>query len=218
MESYKKQALKHGVYEQNKEFTQSSGLQSLTLYKENVESLLRTPYCGGFQLLSIQDYPGQGVALVGWLDSFYDNKGIVTPKKVRNWCNTTVPLMRVPSYIYMSVDTLKVGIEVFHFANKDIEDARIDWQLRNDNGYVWDKGTFDHYDIKNAELNKIGFLSVPLNKIDRSQKLVLEVSIRDTEYKNNWNLWVFTEQKDLKDNSVKETTSVTEAIDFLKAG
>ncbi|RHR36312.1 MULTISPECIES: sugar-binding domain-containing protein [Parabacteroides] len=218
MESYKKLALKHGVYEQNKEFIQSSGLQSLTLYKENVESLLRTPYCGGFQLLSIQDFPGQGVALVGWLDSFYDNKGIVTPEKVRNWCNTTVPLMRVPSYIYMSVDTLKVGIEVFHFANKDIEDARIDWQLRNENGYVWDKGTFDHYDIKNAVLNKIGLLSVPLNKIDRSQKLVLEVSIRDTEYKNNWNLWVFTEQKDLKDNSVKETTSVTEAIDYLKAG
>ena len=105
--------MKHGVYEQNKEFTQSSGLQSLTLYKENVESLLRTPYCGGFQLLSIQDFPGQGVALVGWLDSFYDNKGIVTPKRLEIGVIRQFRLCEYPSYIYMSVDTLKVGIEVF---------------------------------------------------------------------------------------------------------
>lgn len=218
MESYRDLALKRGVYDQNKEFISSSGLQSLTLYKENIESLLRTPYCGGFQLLSIQDFPGQGVALVGWLDSFYDNKGIVTPERFKNWCNTTVPLMRVPSYIYTSSDTLKAEIEILRFAEKDMKDVQIDWLIKNDSGYVWDNGSFDHYTIKNATLNKVGTLSVPLKKIDRSQKLLLEVSIRGTEFRNDWHLWVFEQHEEVKDNSVIETTSMTEALDYLKAG
>ncbi|WP_293710514.1 sugar-binding domain-containing protein [uncultured Parabacteroides sp.] len=218
MESYRELAWQRGVYEQNKEFILSSGFQSMALYKENIESLLRTPYCGGFQLLSIQDFPGQGVALIGWLDSFYDNKGIVTPERFKNWCNTTVPLMRTPSYIYTSADTLKIGIEVLHFADKDIKNAQIDWRIRNDDGYVWDKGTFDHYDIKNATLNKVGQLSVSLAKIDRSQKLLLEVSVRGTVFKNDWHLWVFCKQKEVKNNFVIETTSVTDALEYLKAG
>lgn len=218
MESYRDLAVRHGVYAQNKEFVISSGLQSMALYKENVESLLRTPGCGGFQLLSMQDFPGQGVALVGWLDSFYDNKGIVTPERVRNWCNTTVPLMRTPSYLYTSRDTLKAEIEVFRFAGDCLENAVVDWHLINERGEVCEKGSFDPYDLEDATLNKIGIVSVPLNRIKHSQKLILTVSIRDTEFKNTWNFWVFRPQEKTREASTIETTSVTEAIDRLKEG
>ncbi|HEX3022461.1 MAG TPA: hypothetical protein VHP81_08730 [Lachnospiraceae bacterium] len=34
----------------------------------------------GFQILDIQDFSGQGTALVGILDAFMESKGHVTPK------------------------------------------------------------------------------------------------------------------------------------------
>ena len=36
-------------------------------YREDIETSLRTPGFGGFQLLDLQDFPGQGTALVGAL-------------------------------------------------------------------------------------------------------------------------------------------------------
>lgn len=218
LEAYRELAVRHGVYGQNKEFIRSSGLQSLALYKENVESLLRTPRCGGFQLLSMQDFPGQGVALVGWLDSFYDNKGIVTPESVRNWCNTTVPLMRTSSYLYTSADTLKAAIEVLRFAGAGLKQASVGWQLADESGKVWKQGCFAPCDLEEATLNKVGSLSVPLYTRKSSQKLVLTVSIQDTEFKNSWNFWVFHPQVAEKNPSVIETTSVTEALDAFKKG
>lgn len=218
MELFRDLAKQRGVYEQNKEFIQSSGLQSLNLYKENIESLLRTPLCGGFQLLGMQDFTGQGVALIGWLDAFYENKGIVTPDRFRNWCNTTVPLMRAPSYVYTNRDTLKVKVEIFHFAQEDIKNAQINWSIKDEDGYTWEKGVFT-CDINNTELTPVGEVCFALEKIKQSRKLLFEVAIQGSEFKNDWNFWVFSENAPEKiPNPVIETYSVSEAIDHLRNG
>lgn len=218
LEKYKQLARERGVYAQNDEFIESSGLQSLTLYKENIESLLRTPLCGGFQLLGMQDFSGQGEALIGWLDAFYDSKGVVTPERFRNWCNTTVPLMRTPSYIYSDKDTLRAEIEVLHFSTGDLRQASIHWILRGEAGTVMQSGSFG-CDIENALLNKIGQIQVPLSGVERPMKLSLEVSVAGTEFKNDWNFWIFPEStKRTLSGDVIETNSLQEAIDGLKKG
>jgi hypothetical protein len=61
-------------------FVQATGRQAVLLYKEEIESLRRTPGFAGFSLLDLHDYPGQGTALVGPLDPFWDSKGFVTPE------------------------------------------------------------------------------------------------------------------------------------------
>lgn len=219
LEKYKELAKQKGVYTQNKEFVQASGLQSINLYKENIESLLRTPLCGGFQLLSMQDFSGQGEALIGWLDAFYDDKGVVTPERFRQWCNTTVPLMRAPSYIYTNRDTLRVGIDILHFADRDIPDAAIEWQLTGETGNPIQSGVFDSYTIRNATLNKVGYIQVPLQGISCSSKVKLMVSVRDTDFKNDWNFWIFPADETLFSNeNIIETNSPEEAIEGLKRG
>ena len=50
------------------------------LYRAEMEMAFRTPGMAGFQLLDLQDYPGQGTALVGILDAFMDNKGLKPPR------------------------------------------------------------------------------------------------------------------------------------------
>ena len=66
-------------------FLRASGLWSVQLYKEEIEIMLRTPGHGGFQLLDLHDFPGQGTALIGVLDPFWDSKGLITPEAFRSF-------------------------------------------------------------------------------------------------------------------------------------
>lgn len=221
MEKFKKKAIQYGVYKQNMEFVKSSGNQSLSLYKENIESFLRTPGCGGFQLLGMQDFTGQGVALVGWLDAFYDNKGIVSPKKFRQWCNTTVPLIRTSSYCYINSDTLKADVDIFHFALKDLPNKNVLWHLIDkDNGQILASGKFKDCNIYNTSLTKIGKLSIPLHSIEQAKQVILSVSLEGTTYRNDWNFWIFPEKEPTyinKDNII-ETCNPDSAIYYMDKG
>ncbi|MBU6411349.1 MAG: glycoside hydrolase, partial [Verrucomicrobia bacterium] len=82
----------HHLGRQARQFLLASGQLQLLCYKEDIESALRTPAMGGFELLGLTDFPGQGTALVGVLDPFWDSKDYVTAKEFRRFCNSTVPL------------------------------------------------------------------------------------------------------------------------------
>src|SRR5208337_3270536 len=81
-------------------FVQATGRHAALLYKEEIEVLLRTPGYAGFSLLDLHDYPGQGTALVGILDPFWDSKGFVTPEVHRQYSGQTVPLLRMKKRTY----------------------------------------------------------------------------------------------------------------------
>ena len=76
-------------------FFQATGKQAVLLYKEEIEVLLRTPGYQAFSLLDLHDYPGQGTALIGPLDPFWDSKGFITPAAHRRYCGPVVPLLRL---------------------------------------------------------------------------------------------------------------------------
>lgn len=78
------------------DFLFASGRLQTLCYKADIEGALRTPGFAGFQLLDLHDFPGQGTALVGVLDPFWEEKGYVTPEEYSTFCNKTVPLVRFP--------------------------------------------------------------------------------------------------------------------------
>ena len=129
---------------------------SLRLYKDEIESHLRTPDCTGFDLLSMQDFSGQGEALVGWLDSFYDSKGIVVPERFRRWCCETVPLARLPKYVVVSGETLAARVDVAHYGAKPLIGARASWHLRDVHGNLLDHGKFAPVDLPVSSVTTIG--------------------------------------------------------------
>ena len=55
-------------------------------YKQEIEATLRTPDFAGFQLLQLNDFPGQGSAIIGMLDAFWDTKGYVDEKGFKAFC------------------------------------------------------------------------------------------------------------------------------------
>ena len=55
-------------------FHSASMQTSRHFYKLETEGFLRTPSCAGVEFLDLRDYTGQGEALVGWYDAFFDAK------------------------------------------------------------------------------------------------------------------------------------------------
>ncbi len=82
------------MIDQARSFKRASGALSMILYKDEIEGSMRTWPYGGFQVLEARDYPGQGTAIVGWLDAFWDSKGLITPVEFRRFCGPTVCLVK----------------------------------------------------------------------------------------------------------------------------
>ena len=154
-EIFRDSAKAHGLLERNKEFAQASGRFQVAVYKEEIEANLRTRGLSGFQLLDLHDYLGQGTALVGLLDPFWEPKGYVKAEEFKDFCNTTVPLARFPKYVYTTSERLEVPVEVAHYGAEPMEDGKGVWRIDEELVGEWDAKTIPIG--KNIELGNISF-------------------------------------------------------------
>jgi hypothetical protein len=113
----------HGLLEKNRQFAWASGRYQLECYKEEIEANLRTPGLAGFQLLDLHDYTGQGTALVGLLDPFWEPKGYATPAEFRRFNSETVPLARLTKRVFSTDETLDAEVEVAHYGTAPLTNA-----------------------------------------------------------------------------------------------
>ncbi len=89
-----------GLWDDRKRFFDAAGRLSADCYRAEMEAALRSRELAGFQLLDLQDFPGQGIALVGILNAFMENKGIMRPEEWRQSCADTVALARLPGFVF----------------------------------------------------------------------------------------------------------------------
>jgi len=190
-EIFREQLDRNGMLDQAHDFLMASGKLQTLLYKEDIESALRTPGFGGFQLLDLHDFPGQGTALVGVLDPFWDSKGYITAEQHHRFAGPIVPLARLERRIFKAGDELRTRIDLAHFGPADLKDVRPRWMLRDSSGVVIDSGRLVPRTIQAGTLSELGEVSIRLNPIERAQKLNFEVSIPGTDAANDWDLWVF---------------------------
>jgi len=181
----------NGVAGLDHEFRAASGAISQRLYKDEIESHLRTADCSGFDLLSLQDYSGQGEALVGWLDSFYDSKGIVSPERFRRWCSATVPLARLPKYLYGTGETLTARVDVAHYGPKPLAGVTASWSLREGHGRILDHGKLAPANLPLSSVTTLGDFTAKLTGCPVPCQARLEVKLDGTPFANDWDIWVF---------------------------
>ncbi len=194
-EHFRALAESNGVANLDHEFRAASGATSQRLYKDEIESHLRTADCSGFDLLSMQDFSGQGEALVGWLDSFYDSKGIVTPARFNRWCGETVPLARLPKYIFEAGETLTARIDLAHYGPQPLNHPTASWFLYDDHGKILEQGQLAATDvplsIPVSSVTTLGNLTASLAHCTAPGRARLEVRLDGTRFANDWDIWVF---------------------------
>ncbi|NLK75865.1 MAG: hypothetical protein GX288_11345 [Clostridiales bacterium] len=222
---YREHARRRGVLPQNKEFAYLSGKLKVQLYKEELEATFRTPHIYGFELLDIHDYIGQGTALVGFLDPFWEDKGIISGKEFQEFCSETVPLLRISKRVFTSSETIEYPVEICHFGKEELKSVIPYWRVVNEDGIAVREGEFNRMAIPLGKNIELGNLSLSLQGLPVPAAYTIEIGIKDTAIINRWNIWVYEEESDSENsNSDKDneniiyTRSLQVALDALKKG
>lgn len=201
------------------EFMMASGKLQAICYKHEIEKTLRTPDYAGFQLLALNDYSGQGTALVGVLDVFFEEKGYVNAAEFRRFCSPTVPLARIPKFTYTNDETFHADIEVSHFGKAPLKAAQTTYFIKDKYGKVYAHGTVSTQTIPVGNLFSLGSVDMKLEGINTPQKLNMEVRIEGSDAVNDWDFWVYPAQVELTEGDVYRTDTLNEkALSILKNG
>ena len=110
----------NGMASQAEKFLMASGRLQVLAYKYEIERHLRTPGYAGFQLLSLNDYSGQGTALVGPLNVHWREKGYCTAADWREFCSDLVPLAHFPRFTFQNTDTIRIPISLYNPDNQPV--------------------------------------------------------------------------------------------------
>ena len=208
---------KNGMASQAEKFLYASGKLQVTAYKYEIERNLRTKDYSGFLLLGLNDYSGQGTALVGPLNVFWKEKGYVDSKQWKEFCGDIVPLAKFPKFVFQNTDTLNIPIEVYNASEGEIKDADIIYSIVDKDMHS-DIIAKYNATIKYGKNNEIRPISQQLNGIKTPSKLTLKVSVNGNT--NEWDFWVYpakVEMPKTKDIYITDTLD-SKAIKILTNG
>ncbi|RZK68300.1 MAG: beta-glucuronidase [Pedobacter sp.] len=189
-EIFRAQLEKNGMLDQANDFFKASGALTVLEYKAVIEALLRSSKSAGFQLLSLNDFPGQGYATVGILDPFWDSKGLITPEEWRQFCGPTVALLRYAKSSYFNDETFSADAEVYNFSQSALKNAKIKWWLNDDAGKTLKQGRLKTQAIGKDDVFPVGQFAFDLSEIKKAQKLTVNLSVNDS-IRNSWDIWVY---------------------------
>ena len=219
MEVFRSRLEKAGMLDQAKDFHLASGLWSLQLYKADIELDLRTRDMAGFQLLDLQDYPGQGSAYVGILDAFMETKGLCTPETWRQWCSPVVPLAILPKYCYRADEPLEVGVQVANYGGESLKDKQVRVALYDEKEEQLMKEQLLTVATEDKGLIEVGSASMQCIPSDEQQarRLNLHIELKDASgliARNSWPIWVYPVIQDVEEarREVIVTRQLTDAV------
>ena len=198
-------------------FLLASGKLQVLCYKADIEAALRTPDFGGFQLLDLHDFPGQGTALVGVLNPFWREKGYVTSSEYSKFCNSIVPLVRFPKMIYLNNEDLIVPVEAAQFKYSNLANVTATWRVKDASDRVLFEGKLPKTNIPAGNNRMLGAIKLSLSSITDAQKLNLSVAIN--EFENSWDFFVYPAILPAESQQVIIKQALdAEAIKFLNEG
>ena len=184
--------------DQARAFLMASGKLQALCYKEEIESALRTPGMGGFELLDLHDFPGQGTALVGVLDPFWESKGYITPAEYARFCGPVVPLARMAKRVWTSDETFRAALEVAQFGPGPITNGAVAWSLRDAAGGEVAAGHSPARILPVGLVQDTGTVEIGLKALAAPARYRLVVSVGGVHgmsaagiAENDWDLWVY---------------------------
>lgn len=184
-EIFKERLENAGLGEYADDYFKASGRFAAECYKFEIETALRSKELSGFQLLDIQDFTGQGTALVGILNSFMESKGLITPEEWRGFCSDRVVLGCLDSFVAAAGEKITMPVKLYSYTNANENDPVVKITL-GDKEYMLNSvcssknGLFDLGEV---------ILEMPVTEKAEKLKLTLEC---DSSV-NSYDMWVFPE-------------------------
>jgi len=214
--AYKKGLEEKGLFDKWEDFFHASGKLSVQCYRQDVETALRSEQMSGFQLLDLQDFPGQGVATVGILNSFLQNKGHVTAEEWRSFCSDVVALGSLKKFVYTADEEIDCGIFVSS-TRPDLVAESVSWNVAVE-GEVLCSGRSKA--VKNSgRLTQYATASFAVSA-DKPVTAVMTLTIDGTDITNSYELYIYPEiDVKITESAIEyngRTVAVTHSFDEAK--
>ncbi|MBE5799700.1 MAG: hypothetical protein E7321_07095 [Clostridiales bacterium] len=209
-------AQSRGLLDKWKEYVEATGELSLLCYRAEIEAALRTDNLSGISLLGLQDFPGQGTALVGMINSHMRPKpyNFARPERFRAFLCGVLPLCELPRFAYGSDETLTARVRMANYG-KETLCAEAGWSLTGDGVSLGD--AFGEMSIPCGGVHTLGELRIPLGFADHPRRLTLRVYLG--EHENTYPIWVYPDETPVCPEGVYECRALDDrAIAVLNGG
>ncbi len=189
LELYRERMKKSGTYDMWKDFYQATGTFAIDCYRREIEAALRSRELSGFQLLDLQDFPGQCVALVGVLNPWLESKGLITPEGWRQFCSDTVILAELNSFVVKEQETVSMPVKLSVCNREAFTGTQLEYrivcgeQVLTAGQLPVTKGT--------ERLQEVGIVNFTIPALVKPEKVEIVLEIADTAYKNSYTLWAY---------------------------
>ncbi|MWV42176.1 beta-glucuronidase [Paenibacillus sp. HJL G12] len=174
-------------------YFECSGQLAVACYKEELEAAFRSKRLAGFQLLDLQDFSGQGTALVGILDAFMDSKGMITPEEWRSFCSDAVLLARFEKFNYGSGEAFAAEVELSYYREESLAGRKLRWELRGEQA-SFSTGEAEvpagSEEGNYLSLCRIDFM---MPRVAKMTKAKLSLMILGTDIHKTYDLWIYPE-------------------------
>ncbi len=134
LEAFRERLKEKGLLSLADDFFRASGTLAVSCYKEELEAVLRSRLLAGCQILDLQDFSGQGTALVGILDAFMESKGLIAPEEWREFFAPCVLLARFERYVYTPGEAFHAKLQLTDFGTVSHAGEALYWQLGKETG------------------------------------------------------------------------------------
>ncbi len=219
---YKEKAEEKGLAAYSERFFRSSGALAVDCYKREIEAALKSEELSGFQLLDIQDFTGQGTALVGVLNSFMEPKGTVTAEEWRHFCNSSVIMAEFEKFVFPDDEVISFDV-TFFCTDPGFSGKRVSYTIES-------SGTVELYGhlrlLNDKRVNRLGKVEFIADDAYSPTKYKLTLAVEGTDISNTYEFYVYP-AADVKitkssiisgNNTVKIAHSKEEAQDSLVKG
>lgn len=215
----KEKAKKLGLLKEWNRYVEATGELARIGYREEIEAAMRTKELSGISLLGLQDFPGQGTALVGMLNSHLKPKPFDFAKP-ENFCaffKDSLPLVYLEKYTYETGECLEADIVAANFGRQEIQ-GEVAYGLEGKGVSV--RGKLPWVLCPVGELTPAGRLHISLEGIKEPSRLKLTVTVgSEVKITNSYPVWVYPPVQPVCPENVYETKHLDEkARDVLAAG
>ena len=207
----KKRVEERGLLPTWEKYVEATGELSRLAYREEIEAAMRTRELSGISLLGLQDFPGQGTALVGMMNSHLEPKPypFARPERFREFFRESRIFVKMPRYTYEEGEHLTAEVEVANFGKESIT-GELGWTLGyRDCAVNSGRGELrcDRADRQKncppGTYTSLGRLDIPLEVKGVSAALILTVSIGDCT--STYPVWVYQKTSPECPKNVYET-------------
>ena len=193
LEIIREKVQKQGMLPNWERYVEATGELAYLCYREEVEATLRTEGMSGLSLLGLQDFPGQGTALIGMLNSHLQPKpyAFAQPQRFREFFGPIVPLLYLEKYTYWSGEMLTALCRLAHYGKEQILSGA-GWELKKA-GETVRAGVFAHKTFEPGSLADVGEVHIPLPETTGARQF--ELCIYVGEYKNSYPIWIYAREE-----------------------